>query len=210
MDPELPSSLTAAREDLNLVDAELDAQSFEDVDWTGREAQGLQLSESHLRSTDLVEASLSRARLRDVVVLGGSWANVIGTNASFSRARFEGVRLKGADLSGSTLDNVTFVECRLDLCSFRFSRLAIVRFDSCRMEESDFYEAQLGSVMFTDCKLSGVTLTGATFAASEMRRCDLSSAHSPERLRGVRIPWSDVIGIAGELAAGIGIEVLDE
>ena len=192
------------------MDAELEARSLEGVDWTGRDAQGLRLSESLLRSTDLTDASLSRARLRDVIVLDGSWANVAATDVSFSRVRFERVRLTGANLSGSSLDNVTFSDCRLDLCSFRFSQLEIVRFDGCRMEESDFYDAQLSSVMFTDCNLSGVTLTGATFAGSEMRGCDLTSAHGPERLRGVRMPWSDVMRTAGELAAGIGIEVLDE
>ena len=76
------------------------------------------------------------------------------------------------------------------------------------MQESDFYEAQLDSATFSDCDLPGVTLTGATLTGSEMRGCDLSSAHSPERLRGVRMPWSDVIRTAAELASGI--EVVDE
>ena len=67
----------------------------------------------------------SRARLRDVVVLDGSWANVTGTDVSCSRVRFERVRMTGANLSGSRLDNVTFSDCRLDLCSFRFARLEI-------------------------------------------------------------------------------------
>jgi uncharacterized protein YjbI with pentapeptide repeats len=78
------------------------------------------------------------------------------------------------------------------------------------MTESDFYEAQLSSVMFTDCDLTGATLTGATSTGIEMRGCDLTSTHSPERLRGVRMPWPDVIRTAGEFAAGIGIEVLEE
>jgi uncharacterized protein YjbI with pentapeptide repeats len=194
----------------DLLDAELEGRSIDGVDWTGRDALGLRLSESQLCSTDLTEASLSQAHLRDVVVLEGSWANVVGTDMSLSRVRFERVRLTGANLSGSKLNNVTFSDCRLDLCSFRFSQLDIVRFDGCRMEESDFYDAQLTSAMFSDCDLSKVTLTGATFAESEMRGCDLSSAQSPERLRGVRMPWSDVMGAAGELAKGIGIEVLDE
>ena len=198
------------REEPNLVDAEIEALSLEGVDWTSRDAQGLQLSESRLLSADLTEASLSRSRLRDVVVVDGGWANVTATDATFSRVRFERVRLTGANMSGSRLDNVTFSDCRLDLCSFRFSQLDIVYFDGCRMKESDFYDAQLSSAMFTDCDLSGVTLTGATFTGSEMRGCDLSSAHSPERLRGVRMPWPDVIRTAGEFAAGIGIEVLDE
>jgi hypothetical protein len=64
--------------------------------------------------------------------------------------------------------------------------------------------------MFADCDLSEATFTSATFAGSEMRGCDLSAIRSPERLRGVRMPWVDVMRIAAELASGIGIEVLDE
>jgi uncharacterized protein YjbI with pentapeptide repeats len=66
------------------------------------------------------------------------------------------------------------------------------------------------SVTFEDCDLSGANLSGATFANSDMRGCDLSAVQGAERLRGVRMPWADVIRSAGELAAGIGIEVLDE
>ena len=208
-EPVLASSLAEGREDLTLADAELEALLLDGVDLTGRKAQGWQLSESRLHSTRLVEASLARARLRDVVVLDGDWANAVATDVTFSRVRFERARLTGADLSGSRLDNVTFIDCRLDLCSFRFSQLGIVLFEGCRMEEADFYDARLSSAMFTDCNLSGVTLTGATLVESEMRGCDLSSAHSPERLRGVRMPWPDVIRSAGELAAGIGIEIVD-
>jgi uncharacterized protein YjbI with pentapeptide repeats len=210
IEPELPASFEPAPGDLILLDAELEARSFEGVDLTGRNGEGLRLVDGRLRSTDLTEATLSRARLRDVVVLEGNWANVKGSDASLSRVRFERVRLTGADLSGSSLDNVTFSECRLDLCSFRFTRLEVVHFEGCRMQESDFYDAQLDSVMFADCDLSGVTLTGATFTGSEMRGCDLSAAHSPERLRNVRMPWSDVMRTAAELAVGIGIEVLDD
>jgi uncharacterized protein YjbI with pentapeptide repeats len=209
-DPELPASLESTPPDTILVDAELDSRLLEGVDWSGRDARGMRLSDSELRSASLDEATIERAHLRDVAVLDGSWANATGTDMSFIRVRFEQVRLTGATLAASQLENVTFVDCRLDLCSFRFSQLEIVRFEGCRMNESDFYEAQLTSVMFDDCDLTGVTLTGATFADSEIRGCDLSAAKSPDRLRGVRMPWADVMRIAGELASGIGIEVLDE
>jgi hypothetical protein len=39
-----------------------------------------------------------------------------------------------------------------------------------------------------------------------MRRCDLTGSINPERLRGVRMPWTDVINAAGELAAAVGIQ----
>jgi hypothetical protein len=43
---------------------------------------------------------------------------------------------------------------------------------------------------------------------SEMRGCDITGAVSPERLRGVRMP-RDVIGAAAELAAAVGVEIID-
>jgi hypothetical protein len=97
----------------------------------------------------------------------------------------------------------------MDLCSFRFARIDRVRFERCRLGESDLYEAHLSSATFVDCDLSGVTLTGASFTRSEMRGCDLSSARNPEQLRGVRMPWVDVIRSAGELAGALGIEIVE-
>jgi len=42
-----------------------------------------------------------------------------------------------------------------------------------------------------------------------MRGTDISGAGNPERLRGVRMPWPDVLASAGVLAAAVGIEVVD-
>ena len=208
--PDVPADLRLPPELPALRDMELDGVSIDTVEWTGRNAQGLRLSESIVRSAELNEASLSRCRFRDVVVLDGSWANVEAIDASFARVRFERVRLTGANFSGSTLDDVTFVDCRLDLCSFRLARVDRVLFERCKLTEVDLYEATLSSATFVDCDLSGATLTHATFDRSEMRGCDLTSVHSPEQLRGVRMPWADVIRSAGELAAAAGIEVIDE
>jgi uncharacterized protein YjbI with pentapeptide repeats len=210
LEPDIPASLSRTPEDSHLIDAELEALSLEDLDWSGRDARGSRLSECELRSVTLDELRFERARLRDVAVFDSSFANAAGNEASLSRVRFERVRLTGAILAASRLDNVTFADCRLDMCSLRFSRMHAVRFEGCRMEGADLYEAHLESVLFVDCDLSGVTLSNATFARSEMRGCDLSGVQDPERLRGVRMPLVDVIRIAGELASGLGIEVLDD
>jgi uncharacterized protein YjbI with pentapeptide repeats len=77
------------------------------------------------------------------------------------------------------------------------------------MQEVDFYEAKLTSVVFTDCVLAGVTLAGATFTSSEMRGCDLSGAVNPGQLRGVRMARPDVINAAEDLAAAVGIEIVE-
>jgi uncharacterized protein YjbI with pentapeptide repeats len=77
------------------------------------------------------------------------------------------------------------------------------------MEESDFYEAQLTSVTFVDTTLARASLSGATFAGSELRGCDLTGVKAAERLRGVRMPWVDVVGAAAVLAEAVGIDIVD-
>jgi len=209
LDPDLPRSLAPAVEISRLRDAELDALVIEGVDWSGQSAQGLRLSESKLSGVDLGGAFLTRGRLRDVLVIAGDWANVMADEVVLRRVRFDDVRLTGVNFSGSTMENVTFSGCRLDLGSFRFANIDSVRFDRCRMQGSDFYDARITSATFVDCDLTEVVLTGATFDRSEMRGCDLSGARSPEQLRGFRMPWVDIIRIAGELAAAVGIERLE-
>jgi uncharacterized protein YjbI with pentapeptide repeats len=207
--PDLPEELEAATLPDRLVRAELEACLLEGVDLSERDASQLALAESRLVRVDLTGSSLRNATLRDLVIEEGSFANVRGSNATLRRLRFERVRLTGADLGGTSIEDVTFVDCRIDLASFRAAKLASVRFDGCRMEEADFQAATFSSCLFSDCTLARVSLAEATFVRSELRGCDLAGAGNPERLRGVRMPWADVVNAAAELAEATGIEIVD-
>jgi uncharacterized protein YjbI with pentapeptide repeats len=119
------------------------------------------------------------------------------------------VRLTGAAFPDAKLEDVRFVDCRVDLTSFRFARLERVAFEGCRLEEADFYAATLISVSFAHCDLRGANFDGATFERSELRGCELDGLRGGERLRGVRMPWPDVVAAAGVFAAAIGIEIVE-
>jgi uncharacterized protein YjbI with pentapeptide repeats len=179
------------------------------LDLSGRSGDGLRLFESRVEDVDLSGSTLRRASMRDVVVDGGTWANVDASNALLHRVEIRGVRLTGAGLVGVSLRDVSFVDCRMDLCSMRFGRLERVRFDQCRMEEIDLYEAKLSSVVFTGCDLANASLAKATFASSELHECNLDGIGNPEQLRGVGMPWPDVLRSAAVLAAAVGVHVVD-
>ena len=49
----------------------------------------------------------------------------------------------------------------------------------------------------------------AVLTRCEIRETDISGAGNPERLRGVRMPWTDVLSAAGVLAAAAGIEIVE-
>lgn len=208
--PDLPDELDVPETLLELRGLELEACVLERIDLSERDASRLHLVECRLVQVDLSGSILKDASLRDVVAVDGSWANTHAEVATLRRVQLQKLRLTGVNLSDSTIEDTTFVDCRIDLASFRFAKLARVRFEGCRMEDVDFYEATLTSVVFDNCVLTGATWAGATFVRSEMRGCDLSGAINPEGLRGVRMPWPDVINAAGELAAAAGIEIVDE
>ena len=84
-----------------------------------------------------------------------------------------------------------------------------MRFERCRLDEADLYEARFESAAFSGCSLANASLAGATFADTELRGCDLTAVGNPEQLRGVRMPWADVVAAAGVLAAAVGIQVVD-
>jgi fluoroquinolone resistance protein len=208
--PDLPSELTPLEgEPAALAGLELSEQLVATRDWSGRDAAGIQLAECHLEGVSLDEAKLQCAGIRDVVVDGGSWANVDATGAVVKRVELRNTRLTGAAFANAKIEDVVFVECRLDLASFRFAKLAYVRFEDCLMTESDFYEAAIKSSIFSSCSLAGASLAAVTFADTELRGCDLTAIGNAERLRGARMTLGDLIQSADTLAAGLGIEIVE-
>ena len=141
---------------------------------------------------------------------GGSWANAEALEATVTRVEMHGVRLTGAVLAGAQIEDASFTQCRLDLSSFRFAKLDRVRFENCRMEEVDLYGAAFTSVEFSMCDLSRASLAQTTFHRCEMRECELGGLGNPEQLRGVGMPWPDIVRSAAVLASGIGVRILDD
>jgi hypothetical protein len=69
--------------------------------------------------------------------------------------------------------------------------------------------ATLRSVRFEKCVLTRATIETANLERCEMRGCELTELAGVERLCGTRMPWPDVVQIAGLLATATGIDVVD-
>jgi uncharacterized protein YjbI with pentapeptide repeats len=130
----------------------------------------------------------------------------------FSARRVEVVRgrLTGAQFPEGTFIDVTFADCRADLTSFRFAKLERVVFRDCRLEEADFYGAKLEDVLFERCNLRLASIDDVKTTRVELRGCNLEGLQGGAALRGVRMPWDDVVGNAPVFAAALGIAVIDE
>jgi uncharacterized protein YjbI with pentapeptide repeats len=154
------------------------------------------------------DAALEADGLRDVVLRQANLANRRARRTLLERVELHGCRMTGLQLSESTLRDLTVADCRVDLAALRFCTLERVVFRGCQMAELDLVEAQLSSVVFEHCDLTGADLSHARFGRCELRGCTLEGVVGIERLRGVAMPWPDVVGLAGAFAAALGIRVL--
>ena len=207
--PDVPAALEAAAfGDGPLSGLELARVALGPEDVSERVAPELRLEEVTLRGVDLTGVHAPGASLTDVLVRDGSWANAVLSRGTLTRVEAKGLRATGVELAEAHLHDV-FEDCRLDLSSLRFARLERVVFRDCRLEEADLHGATLTSVLFERSNLTGATVSAATFERCEVRGCELEGLQGAERLRGVRMPWPDVVQIAGLLAGTVGIEIVD-
>jgi uncharacterized protein YjbI with pentapeptide repeats len=146
--------------------------------------------------------------LRDVALERVDLANVRAVGVLVERATLRGCRMTGMQMAESTIRDTLFEGCRIDLAAFRMTRFERVVLRDCVLREADLVEAQLSSVVLERCDLAGVDLSHATFARSQVADCRYEGLIGAERLRGTTMPWPDVLALAPELAAAVGIAVL--
>lgn len=147
--------------------------------------------------------------LVDAVATDRDWANRQAPGIVLRRVELRGCRLTGAELAEAKLSDVSFVDCRLDLVGLRLAQLERVVFRDCRMTECDLYGASLTDVLVDRCELREATFSGARLERVELRECDLAALRGAEALKGVRMPWNDVLANAPLFATTLGVEIVD-
>jgi uncharacterized protein YjbI with pentapeptide repeats len=210
--PELPPSLTPLVLD---TDAAADGESWSEVLMAGSalagvDARALGFVEARLEAVDLSGARLANLFLSDCELLRCNLANAVVRNGSMRRVACEGGRLTGFSFSAGGARDVSFHDCRADMASFEGSRLERIAFSGCDLREADFRQARLTSVAFSGCDLTGADISGARFEDCSMAGCTLDGMRGVDRLRGVAMPWADILAAAGVFAGELGVRLLDD
>jgi uncharacterized protein YjbI with pentapeptide repeats len=209
--PQLPDELEPASIEAAAIESgdEWARVVLADAELCSLATPGLRFEAARLERVDLSGGRLAHISLSDVEVDGCNMANVDARGGSLWRARVGRARLTGLSWTEGLVRDAVFGDCRIDLASFAATRLEQVVFERCLLAQADFQEAQLRSVRFVDCDLSEVDLSGARFERCELRGCTLDGIRAAERLRGVAMPWEDIVAAAGTFAGALGIRVLD-
>jgi uncharacterized protein YjbI with pentapeptide repeats len=165
------------------------------------------VSESELRGVAIDAGDAPGLRLSDVMLRACDLSNVDGREGSLHRVQVDGSRLVGFRLTGGTIEDLRVVDSSLALVSLAFSKLRRVVFERVDLAEASFLEAQLEGVTFIDCKLAGTDFRGVKLKGCAMRGTSLDGVLGVDSLRGIAMPWVDVLDSAAALAAALGINV---
>jgi uncharacterized protein YjbI with pentapeptide repeats len=150
------------------------------------------------------------ALVADVRVTGDDLANIEAPEMSLRRAVLTGVRMTGVQWPRANVGDSVFRESRMNLAGFAGTTFERVSFERCDLRQADFREALFRSVRLTGCDLTEADLSGLRIDRCELRGCTLDGVAGLERLRGAAMPWGDVVGNAAQLAAALGILVLED
>jgi uncharacterized protein YjbI with pentapeptide repeats len=163
-----------------------------------------------LRDASLPSARLGRLGMLDCRVEQCDLAGLDASAASLVRVAVTGSRLTGLIAVEARLKDVDLRDCRMNLATLRDARLERVTFERCDLREADLQGARLHDVRFLGCDLSDALLGGADCSRVELRDCRYEGLRGVESLRGAALAWPDAMALAGQLAAALGIRVLDE
>ncbi|HSX27952.1 MAG TPA: pentapeptide repeat-containing protein [Candidatus Saccharimonadales bacterium] len=207
--PKDVSNLTPITAHQLTADATLDQVLLAEADFTGNEAKNLTFDDSLLERVSFTEAKIDKLSLSDTVVKTSDFSAARCSGGSFIRVRFVGGRLSGIDLSRSLLKDVVFEGCKLDMANFRFAKLERVQFIECNLTETDFQAAELVDVNFTSSHLERTEFGQCKVKNVDARQAELLDIRGWQDLKGLKIDSLQLVMIAPQLAANIGITVED-
>jgi uncharacterized protein YjbI with pentapeptide repeats len=173
-------------------------------------ARRMRVRESELRGLALQPGTAPGLSLIDVVLDSCGLSNVDGREGLMTRVEIRRSQLVGFGFSRGEARDLRVVDSSLQLASFTSAALRNVVFKRVNLAEASFMDARLEAVAFVDCKLEGTDFREARLSGCAIRGASLDAVLGVDSLRGVRMPWADVLSSAGALAAALGITIEQE
>ena len=170
-------------------------------------ADRVQISQSELHGLVLEATDAPGLRLSDVLLRDCDLSNVDAREGSLRRVNIRDSRFVGFGLTGGRAQDVKVTDSSLELASLAFAQLRNVVFERVKLSEASFMEARLESVEFIACELAGADFRRVELKGCSIRGSTLDGVVGVEYLKGLAMPWPDLLASTGALAAALGIIV---
>lgn len=184
-----------------------EAVTLTEANWSGQTHRRLSLDDVRLIAPDITSAKLRDGGWADVRLEGGQLAGADLAGTSLRRVQLDRIRANGLILTECEVKDVTIADAKCDLANFRFGKWVKVRFVRCSLREVEFIGANLNQVVFEDCDLTGADFSGSQLKAVDLRGSRFDSLKGLGGLRGAIMSYDQLIGLAPDLAAELGISL---
>lgn len=188
-------------------DLQLDNIRLQEVNLSGALLSGFDVRESVIENCIFMQADLDKVQMMDVTIRSSDISAGRCADGSFIRVSLMKSRMNGLNVSKSTLRDVTFRGCQLDLANFRFAKLLRVRFEDCTLTEADFMGAELNQVEFTGCVIDRTVFDQAKVKAVDFSSSNIIALSGWNSLRGATIDSVQLATVAPQIVAELGIRV---
>lgn len=193
-----------------VAEATFERISLTNVNAAGLLARNLSFDEAVLEKAHFTEARLEKLRLTDTRLISCDLSAAQCSDSSIIRTHCIGGRMTGIDLSRSTIKDVVFENCKLNMANFRFTKLTRVQFINCTLTEADFQAAELSQVEFQGCHLEKTEFAQSKIKRVDMRSSQLIDIRGWQSLHGLTIDSAQLVSIAPQLALELGLIIEDE
>jgi uncharacterized protein YjbI with pentapeptide repeats len=171
---------------------------------------GAKFSECVFTSVTLTGGSARKTRLSDIWFETVRCVGLAFAEGTWVDVSWHGSVLAGIEAYGANLRRVRLVNCKLDSVNLREARLREVTFENCTLRDVDLAGATLETVTFAGCRIEGLRLDRAKLKGVDLRGVrELHLASGYEGLRGSIMDSGQLMSLAPQLAASLGIIVAD-
>ena len=152
-----------------------------DLDLSGEDLRGVDLSDRLVRYVSLAGANLDGANLRGARFAFVDLSGATLRGACLEHTHFDGVRATGASFAGSRAGHSFWSTCSLQRADLSGTRLREATLQSCSLAEASLANADLARAHLFQCTLDDAVLSGANLIwantrGSSFARADLGSA----------------------------------
>ena len=189
------------------IGRDYDALLFTELDFTGQDAPDSRFLECRLDRCCVDGLSLRRARFIGSQLAGLFGASVDLADSTWRDSELVGGRLGAVTLAGATWKDIRVHGAKLGFLNLAGARLEDVVFEECEIGSLDVGAAQLKSVSFAACSIEELTVVEAMLSKVDLSHARLRSIVGVDNLRGAIVSHQQLLDLAPQLAAQLGLEV---
>jgi len=189
--------------------ADYEAVDLAGLDLAGQRADNVGLLRCRMTRCGLDELAMPRARLSECL-LTECHGSAVDLTASIVRdTLLADGRIGVLSAAQSTWSSVRLRGGKVDLLDLSLGRLSDLAFEGCSIGVLDLTGARLRTATFEHCEMGELVLDDARLSDVDLTRAELRIVRGIGQLRGATLARSQLLDLAPQLAAHLGLTIQD-